>query len=150
MRRKEIKANESITYIVEEIRDGNQVFCGITLKGVDHYIKRMDCKFENVTLSSILYEDPFQKRLEKARKDCLKAKKDECKIFNIDEVVYDKEILNHPELLKYLTENFGNLDRVLSINDLVCPELIAEAKANDDMELLLAGFNSAVDGFEYA
>lgn len=73
-----------------------------------------------------------------------------CTIFNIDEVVYDKEILNHPELLKYLTENFGNLDRVLSINDLVCPELIAEAKANDDMELLLAGFNSAVDGLEYA
>ena len=60
------------------------------------------------------------------------------KILCVTEVVYDNELLNHPELLKASVEEFG-ISRVLDMSSNLSSELISEAIEQNDAELLLAG-----------
>ncbi|WP_341792955.1 leucine-rich repeat domain-containing protein [Rickettsia endosymbiont of Ceutorhynchus obstrictus] len=62
-------------------------------------------------------------------------------IVNKVEVIYDKPLLNHPELLKTALSKFG-IQEIAELNNKLSPNLVQEAINNNDDELILAGLVS--------
>tara|TARA_B110000503_G_C7043422_1_gene369189 strand:- start:120 stop:926 length:807 start_codon:yes stop_codon:yes gene_type:complete len=56
----------------------------------------------------------------------------------VNDIVYDNELLNHPEILKSSVQEFG-ISKVLDMSSNLSSELILEAIEQNDAELLLAG-----------
>jgi tetratricopeptide (TPR) repeat protein len=77
----------------------------------------------------------MMERLEKLESKQLEK---EQKLYCITEVVYENELLNHPELLKLSVKEFG-MSRVLDMSNSLSSELISEAIQQNNAELLLAG-----------
>ena len=86
---------------------------------------------------------------EQVRKDIIdsKASKNKCIICNVNDIVYDNELLNHPELFNKLANIYG-ANKVLDLSTSICPLLISQSIEHDDINLLLGGFMSldASDG----
>ena len=72
------------------------------------------------------------------KKGCCESIKDKCVIFTVKDIVYDNELLNHPELLRLSVNEFG-ISRVLDMSNSLSSELISEAIQQNNAELLLAG-----------
>jgi hypothetical protein len=53
-------------------------------------------------------------------------------------MIYDNDLLNHPEILKSSVQAFG-ISRVLDMSSNLSSELISEAIEQNNAELLLAG-----------
>jgi hypothetical protein len=64
-----------------------------------------------------------------------------CTICVANEIIYDNELLNHPELLKELGKAYS-LNRVLDLSKDLSRELVSEAGNNHDYELILGGLMS--------
>jgi tetratricopeptide (TPR) repeat protein len=56
----------------------------------------------------------------------------------VNDIVYDNDLLNHPELLKLSVKELG-MSRVLDMSNSLSSELISEAIQQNNAELLLAG-----------
>jgi len=56
----------------------------------------------------------------------------------VNDIVYDNQLLNHPEILKSSVQEFG-ISKVLDMSSNLSSELISEAIEQNDAELLLAG-----------
>lgn len=69
------------------------------------------------------------------------AKQDKCVVSVLNEIIYDNELLNHPELLKEATIHFG-MNRALDLSELLDGTLLSEAIESSNQELILAGMMS--------
>jgi hypothetical protein len=67
-----------------------------------------------------------------------KAIKNNCVIFSVKDMIYDNQLLNHPDILRSSVQEFG-ISRVLDMSSNLSSELISEAIEQNDAELLLAG-----------
>ena len=100
----------------------------------DEIIKKLvadnqDMKAQNQFLMDMIMQ--LNARLEKVEKN-------EQKLYCVTEVIYDNDLLNHPELLKLSVKEFG-ISRVLDMSNSLSSELISEAIGQNNAELLLAG-----------
>jgi len=71
-------------------------------------------------------------------KGCCKAIKNNCVIFSVKDMIYDNQLLNHPDILRSSVQEFG-ISRVLDMSSNLSSELISEAIEQNDAELLLVG-----------
>jgi tetratricopeptide (TPR) repeat protein len=88
-----------------------------------------DMKAQNQFLMDMIMQ--LNARLEKVEKN-------EQKLYCVTEVIYDNDLLNHPELLKLSVKEFG-MSRVLDMSKNLSFELVSEAIEQNSAELLLAG-----------
>ena len=63
----------------------------------------------------------------------------------VQDIVYDKELLNHPELLKLTAKEFG-MTKALDLCDWLSCDLVLEAIEHESAELVLAGCISLNQG----
>jgi tetratricopeptide (TPR) repeat protein len=77
-------------------------------------------------------------QIEDKKKGCCESIRNKCVIFSVKDMIYDNELLNHPEILRSLVKEFG-ISRVLDMSSNLSSELISEAIEQNDAELLLAG-----------
>ena len=61
--------------------------------------------------------------------------KDSVQVYCINEIIYDNELLNHPEIFNRLANIYG-ADKVLGLRDQMSPELLHEAIESGNLELL--------------
>jgi tetratricopeptide (TPR) repeat protein len=64
-----------------------------------------------------------------------------CLIFAQNGITYDNELLNHPNILKSLLNNYG-LSQILDLSSQLDKDLILEASITNDPEIVLAGLMS--------
>jgi len=64
-----------------------------------------------------------------------------CLIFAQNDITYDNELLNHPNILKSLLSNYGLL-QILDLSSQLDKDLILEASITNDPEIVLAGLMS--------
>jgi tetratricopeptide (TPR) repeat protein len=62
-------------------------------------------------------------------------------VYYINDVIYDNELLNHPDLLQPSVKEFG-LCKLLDMSERLSQDFISEVVAQNDSELLLAGLVS--------
>ena len=72
------------------------------------------------------------------KKGCCESIKNNCVVFSAKDMIYDNDLLNHPEILKSSVQAFG-ISRVLDMSSNLSSELISEAIEQNNAELLLAG-----------
>jgi tetratricopeptide (TPR) repeat protein len=77
-------------------------------------------------------------KIEDKKKGCCESIRNKCVIFSVKDMIYDNELLNHPEILRSSVKEFG-ISRVLDMSSNLSSELISEAIEQNDVELLLAG-----------
>jgi len=83
----------------------------------------------------------FPKKHAKTNCEC------KCEIFVVKDIIYDNELLNHPDILKISIEKLG-LSTVLDRSTYLSPDLVSQAISQHNDELLLAGLISLENTYD--
>jgi tetratricopeptide (TPR) repeat protein len=125
----------------------------ITLLSLEKEIKSSEIQFNE----KIVIDELVKKVIELERNNDFNLEMlDECKqdldvlqrkfpennvVYYINDVIYDNELLNHPDLLQPSVKEFG-LCKLLDMSERLSQDFISEVVAQNDSELLLAGLVS--------
>jgi hypothetical protein len=64
-----------------------------------------------------------------------------CQIFSVTDVIYDNELLNHPEMFNKLSDVYG-VNKVIDLSGNIESSLLQEALEHNDAELLMGALVS--------
>jgi Tfp pilus assembly protein PilF len=104
----------------------------------DEIMKALVSKLQLLESQNEFKDALIMQMMERLEKLESKQVEKEQKLYCVTEVIYDNDLLNHPELLKLSVKELG-ISRVLDMSNSLSSELISEAIGQNNAELLLAG-----------
>jgi hypothetical protein len=122
------------------IKDANELLEKFLLSGKASELNNKGLDDMTNILLPVKIEDTnsIALQIEDKKKGCCESIRNKCVIFSVKDMIYDNELLNHPEILRSSVKEFG-ISRVLDMSSNLSSELISEAIEQNDAELLLAG-----------